>query len=153
MDGPTPAPNRASIVLLVVAAAAVALGGLVHLREWLEVYRDIPAEVPGSALVRIGFPLDAITSGLAAVVLIVAALERWVTLWLVAIGVAAFQMSALLVLVLTRSGTVLGWSEPVWTPAATQSLVLEIAALAALAAAPVVALVRRSPGAAAAQPA
>lgn len=120
--------------LTFVAVLFVAAGGFVHLREWLETYRDVPARVPGSEVVVIGFPLHVAASVLAVAALVGAA--GWKPAWLriVAVGTAAFQASALAVLVATREGTVLGWTEPTYTRGAEQSLAVEIGALVMLAA-------------------
>ena len=102
--------------LVAVAALFVLAGGFIHLREWLDTYRDLPAAVPGRAVVQIGFPINAATrspplspswSPLV-----------WKTDWLrlVVAGVALFQIGSLAALVISRNGTLLGWTEPVWTP-------------------------------------
>ena len=46
------------MLLIVVAAVFVAAEGI-HLREWLDTYRHVPASVPGAAVVRVGFPVNA----------------------------------------------------------------------------------------------
>ncbi len=47
-------------------------------------------------------------------------------------GVALFQVTSLAALVISRNGTLLGWTEPVWNSAAKQTLAVEIGALVAL---------------------
>lgn len=124
--------------LLVAAAVFTAAGGYVHLREWLDTYRDVPVSAPGAALVRIGFPINAGVSVLVAAVLLGCAL-RATRLTPVAVAAAAlFQAGSLITLILTRTGSVLGWSEPVWTHGADQTRAVEIGALLALAAARVI---------------
>lgn len=132
---PTPQRIRAAAVPLVVAAALfVAAGGFVHLREWLDTYRHVPADVPGAFLVRVGFPLDtAVSAGVAGALLAGAFGLRRPAPWFV-LAAAAFQAASLAVLVATRTGSVLGWAEPVWTAGADQSRAVEIGALVSLAA-------------------
>jgi hypothetical protein len=118
--------------MLLAAAAFTAAGGYVHLREWSETYRDVPSAAPGSWLVRIGFPLNAGVSALAAVALVLAA-TRLPRLAVPAIvGTFLVQAGSLAFLIGSRTGTVLGWTEPVWTPGAEQIRALEIAAMVAL---------------------
>lgn len=124
---------RATTLAVVPAAVFILASGLVHLREWLVTYRKVPTQVPGSAVVRVGFPINTAVSVVLAILLIVAALRasRWLTL-LVA-GVAAFEASSLVTLILSRTSSVLGWSEMGWTSGAAQTRALEIAALISLA--------------------
>lgn len=124
---------RATTLAVVPAAAFILASGLVHLKEWLETYRKVPAQVPGSAVVRIGFPINTAVSVVLAVLLIVAALRasRWLTLLVGAI--AAFEASSLVTLILSRTSSVLGWSETGWSSGAAQTRALEIAALIAVA--------------------
>lgn len=118
--------------MLVAAAAFTAAGGYVHLTEWLDTYRDIPSEAPGSWLVRIGFPVNAALSAVAAVALVLAATKLPKLLLPAVVGTFLFQAGSLGFLIGSRTGTVLGWTEPIWTPGAEQSRALEIAAMAAL---------------------
>lgn len=120
---------------LLAVAAYVAAGGYVHLREWLNTYRDVPGSVPGAEVVTVGFPVNVAASAVLAGALIAAGLgwirRRGLVNALLA-ATAAFQLGSLAVLVGTRYGTVLGWSERVWTRGAEQSLALELGALAVL---------------------
>lgn len=120
--------------LVALAGLFVAAGGFIHLTEWLETYRDVPSSVPGSEVVTIGFPVNVATSVVAVAALVVALLWRTGWLRLVVAAVASFQAASLAVLVQTRNGSFLGWTEPTWTPAAEQTLAVEIGALVALAA-------------------
>jgi hypothetical protein len=120
-------------LLVLIAAILVTVGGFIHLREWLDTYRHVPAAVPGAAVVRVGFPLNAATS-------LVIALALLATLWRfrrfmlsVVAGAIAFEAASLVSLILSRTGSVFGWSEPVWTTAANQTRAVEIAALVVLA--------------------
>jgi len=118
--------------MLVAAAAFTAAGGYVHLREWLDTYRDVPSSAAGSWLVRIGFPVNAGVSVVAAVALVLAATRLPKLLWPAVAATFAFQAASLAFLIGSRTGTVLGWTEPIWTPGAEQSRALELAAMAAL---------------------
>ncbi len=126
--------RRSTTPLLLAAAMFVTAGGFAHLREWFDTYRDVPAGAPGAAVVRVGFPVNAGLSLLVAVALVVTAftLRRWAP---VVVGAALlFQAGALAVLILSRIGTVLGWSESGWTLGADQIRAVEIGALVMLAA-------------------
>jgi len=127
---------RRSNPLLLVLAAFVAAGGFIHLREWLDTYRDVPTVAPGSALVRIGFPVNAgVSLVLAVAILAVAAVvqrPRLAALVLIVTGV--FEAASLATLILSRTGSVFGWSEPIWTMGADQTRAVEIGALVVAAA-------------------
>jgi len=128
--------NRPMTPLLLAIAGLVGAGGYVHLREWLGSYRSLPSAVPGSAVVKVGFPVTAAISAVLAVVLIVMALRRqdWNRTAAVVLGVTAiFQAVSLAVLILSRTDSVLGWSEPAWTRGADQIRAVEIGALICLA--------------------
>lgn len=122
--------------LLLAIAALVAAGGYVHLREWLGSYRSLPSAVPGAAVVKVGFPITAAMSAVLAVVLIVMALRQrdWSRTAAVVVGVTAvFQAVSLAALILSRTDSVLGWSEPAWTRGADQIRAVEVGALICLA--------------------
>lgn len=122
--------TRGPIVL--AAAAYILAGGFVHLREWLDLYRHLPASVPGSAVVRLGFPINVALSVMAAGALLFTARASISRAWLAVIGSALFQVGSLAAVIRSRMGSLFGWSELGWTRAAKQSLVVEIAALAML---------------------
>ncbi len=129
-----PILRRPTTPLVVAAAAFVAAGGFIHLREWLDGYRDVPASAPGAAVVRIGFPINAGLSLVIAIALIVTmfALRRFAPL---VVGAAVvFEAGSLAALILTRTGSLAGWMEPVWTTGANETRAVEIGAMAALAA-------------------
>ncbi len=130
--------TRFAAPLLLAAALFVAAGGFVHLREWLDTYRHVPASAPGGAIVRVGFPVNAAVSVVVAVALVFCAVHR--TRFAVRIVAAAilFQAGSLAVLIRTRTGSFLGWSEPVWTLGAEQSRAMEVGALFSLLAALVI---------------
>lgn len=119
--------------LALAASAFVLAGGWIHLQEWLDVYRNVPASAPGSAMVRIGFPLNAAVSVVLAALLIVGATVR-PRAWVAAVAAnVAFQIGSLAALVLSRVGSLLGWQEPVWTEAAEKTRAVEVGALVCLA--------------------
>ena len=120
--------------MLAVAAMFVVAGGFVHLREWVEIYRDVPAQVPGSLVVRLGFPLNAAASVVIAAALAVCAARRMRFAPQVVAAAVLFQAASLAALIATRSGSLLGWSETGWTLGASQTRAVEIGALVALAA-------------------
>jgi hypothetical protein len=121
--------RNAVAVLLLLAAAFVAAGGYVHLREWLQVYRDVPAAVPGAAVVRVGFPVDTVLSTALAGMIVLATLRapRWITR-VVALGII-FEAGALAALVLSRSSSLFGWMEPGWSRGAGQTRAVELGAV------------------------
>ena len=134
--------RRPAFPMILAAALFVLAGGYVHLREWLAFYRDIPAEVTGSAVVRLGFPLNAAASLVLAAGLVASVFVFRRLAPVIVAGSALFQVSSLAVLVQTRTGTVLGWSEASWTLGAKQTLAVEIGALACLAGVAIVAWVQ-----------
>jgi hypothetical protein len=85
-------------------------------------------------LVRIGFPVTAGLSALVAFALLACALRPWRRERVVLAASAAFQAGSLVTLILTRTGSVLGWAEPVWTRGADQTRAVEVGALLCLAA-------------------
>jgi hypothetical protein len=132
-----------SAPLLVAAAAYTAGGAYVHLREWLALYRDLPASIPGSAVVRVGFPLHAaMAAGLAVLLLFCALRAGHLVRWAVG-GTLAFQVGAVAALVVSRTGSLFGWSEATWTGGATEALLAALGAIASLGAALVVGAAER----------
>ena len=127
--------KRTSAPFVIAAAVFVAAGGAIHLREWLDSYRDLPSGVPGSAVVRIGFPVNAATSALVASALIATLFTRRDRAVYVIGAAIAFQAASLASLIVSRTGSLFGWMEPVWTDGANQIRAVEIAALVALGAA------------------
>ena len=137
--------HRRTTPLLVVAAVFVAAGGFIHLRDWLDIYRNVPSSVAGAEVVRVGFPINAGVSVVLAVALIVT-LFRWRRFAPVVVGATLlFQAASLGALIVSRTGSLAGWMEPVWTVGANQSRAVEIGAMAALTAiVAIVAVQRRS---------
>jgi len=135
--------RRFTTPLVLVSAAFVAAGGYIHLREWLDTYRDVPSEAPGAFVVRVGFPLNAASSLLLAAALVATLFAARRLQPVVIASAFLFQAASLAVLIRTRTGTVLGWTEPSWTAGASQTRAVEIAALVCLGAA---ALLSRADG-------
>lgn len=137
--------RRPGAPLLALAGAFVAAGGVVHLREWLDTYRHIPASLPGADVVRIGFLINVAVSAILVLALLAAVFagRRVAT---VVIGTAAlFEAASLATLIQTRRAAVLGWMEGGWSRGATQTRAVEIGALILLAAAAgTVIMVRRT---------
>ena len=121
--------------MLLLSALFVLAGGFAHLREWLDTYRDVPADVPGSAMVRVGFPVSAAVSLLLAVALVACAFRASRLTMPVVLTAVAFQAGSLAFLIGSRVGTVFGWTEPAWTDAASEIRAVEIGSLLALTAA------------------
>ena len=87
--------HRVHAPLQLAAAVFLAAGGFIHLREWLDSYRFVPASAPGAAVVRVGFPVNAAVSLLFAVAVgvTVFALRRFAPR--VQVAAIIFQASAL----------------------------------------------------------
>lgn len=136
-----PVPSTA--LLLAAAATYIAAGGFVHLREWLDTYRDVPAAAAGSAVVRLGFPLNAATSLMIAAALAFCAWRKSRFTRYIVAGAVLFQVGSLGALIATRTGSLFGWSEPIWTLGANQTVAVETGALLSLAAVAVAAAVQR----------
>jgi hypothetical protein len=126
--------RKLTLPLVAASALFVAAGGYIHLTEWLDTYRDVPSNVPGSEVVTIGFPVNVAVSVLAVVALVVAAWKLSQYLWLVVAGTFLFQAGSLATLILSRTGSVFGWTEPTWNDAANQTRAVEIGAMLCLAA-------------------
>ncbi|MGQ0617758.1 MAG: hypothetical protein ACT4PW_12340 [Acidimicrobiia bacterium] len=126
--------RRSANPLVLASAGFVLASGLIHLREWLDTYRFVPTEAPGSFVVRLGFPLHTATAVVITAALVATLFKRFSRFTpLVLLAAIGFQATSLAVLILTRTGTVLGWTEPVWTSAANETRIVEIGALVLLA--------------------
>ena len=134
---------RYAAPLMLAAAAFVAAGGYVHLREWLDGYRDVPAAAAGAAVVRIGFPVSAAVSAIVVAALLAAAMRGRRTRTVVVAGAVLFQAGSLAALIVSRTGSLIGWAEPVWTRGADQTRAVEIGALVVLGAIAVILAVQR----------
>lgn len=138
--------TRYTAPLLLAAALFVAAGGFVHLREWLDTYRHVPASAAGAAVVRVGFPMNAAASVAVAVALALCAVRRTRFAPHIIAAAMVFQAASLAALILTRTGSFLGWAEPIWTLGADQSRAVEIGALLSLTAVVAVAILQRRGG-------
>ncbi len=117
---------------MISSALFVAAGGYVHFREWFDTYRHLPANVPGVAIVRVGFPLNTVASVLLVGALVFCMVRRSrFSPWVVASAIV-FEVGSLLTLIATRTGNVFGWSEHIWTLGADQTRAVELGSIAAL---------------------
>lgn len=123
---------RPRTLFLILSSMFVAAGGVIHLREWLDVYRHVPAAIPGAAVVRVGFPLNTAASFVLVVALVLVVWRPSRVTQAVIIGALVIQTASLAMLIATRNASVFGWSEPAWTRAAEQTRAVEVAAIAAL---------------------
>jgi hypothetical protein len=123
--------TRTTRPMVAIAAVFVLAGGYLHLREWLDTYRHVPAGADGSFVVRLGFPVHVAVSVVLAAVLL-AALRSQRLLPLAVAAAAAFEAASLATLIVSRTGSVLGWAEPAWTVGAEQTRAVEIGALLVL---------------------
>ena len=123
---------RFTTPMVVVSAMFIGAGGFIHLREWLDVYRQVPASTPGAAVVRIGFPLVAAASAVLVIALVLVFRRPSRLTQPLIFAAIAFQAVALATLIATRVGSVFGWSEPARTPGAEQTRAVEAAAIFAL---------------------
>jgi hypothetical protein len=124
---------RGDSLLAFLASIFITAGGVIHLRLWLDLYRHLPASSPGASVVRVGFPINvAVSAVVAGALLFIAARPRSRAATLVICAAVAFQVASLATLVATRTGSVLGWSEPSWIGGPEQSRAVEVGALLAL---------------------
>jgi hypothetical protein len=123
---------RPTTLLAVMSAMFIAAGGFIHLTEWLDLYRHVPANSPGADVVRLGFPHNAAASLVLAIAVLLVTWRRSRLTHPVIFTAIAFQVASLALLIATRVGTVFSWTEPSWTPGAEQSRAVEAAAIAAL---------------------
>lgn len=123
-------------ILRVSAAALVAAGGFIHFRVWQQQYRDLPSVVPGRWVVRTGFPINAVSSLLLALVLIAVGFPPLARLLrLVVVGALGLEVGSIAVLVTTRYQSLFGWLEKHdWGTNPKRTIVVEIAAVVALSA-------------------
>ncbi len=119
------------MAIRVVAAALVLIGGVLHLNIWRTDYSGshLPGSVPGSFVVKVGFPVNAAASLVLAIALIVLG-ERL----LVAVAGVLFEAASMVTLVLSRGVGIFGWKEQGWgnKPTSVLVLVVEVAATVSL---------------------
>ena len=124
--------HRRTTPLVLVAAVFVAAGGFIHLRDWLDIYRNVPSSVAGAGVVRVGFPVNVGVSVVLAVALVVTVF-RWRRFAPAVVGATlVFQAASLAALIVSRTGSLAGWMEHAWTEGANQTRAVEIGALVAL---------------------
>jgi len=114
--------------LTLVAAALVLAGGIWHLKLWDDRYRDLPDQIPGVEVVKLGFPVNAAVSVVLAGLLLVAGGRLAVLA-----AAMALEAGSIFALVDARTTVVLGWEDKTWDDDAVGILVLEAVALALLA--------------------
>ena len=119
-------------ILLGISAVYTAANAYVHADQWLNGYRRIPTSIAGWWVVRAGFPVAAVTAAVLAVALLVAIRVTALTVPTLA-ATAALHVGSLIALIVTRTGSLFGWSEPVWTLGANQARATELGALLAIA--------------------
>ncbi len=116
--------------LVIVAAALVAVNGLLHLKIWNSDYRHTPSAAPGAWVVKVGFPVNAALAVALALALLVLIRQR-----LVPVAAAVFTGGSLAALILSRSRVgIFGWKESGWSSDAKMIAVVEVLSLVALAA-------------------
>ncbi len=123
---------RPETLFLALSSEFILAGGFIHLREWLDVYRRVPATAPGAAVVRVGLPLNTAASLVIVIALVLVVRRRGRLTQPVIFGALAFQVASLATLIASRVDSVFGWSEPTWTSGADQTRAVELAAIAAL---------------------
>lgn len=143
MQSPRVTATRLTAPLLIAAAMFTAAGGFVHLREWSDMYRQLPSSLPGVFMVQGGFIANAVISFVAAGALLFCAIKKNRLSPLVIAGTAAFQVASLITLIATRTSSVFGWSEHIWTLGANETRAVEIGTLLVLALIPLVVNVQR----------
>lgn len=115
--------------LVIAATLLVAANGLLHLKIWNSDYRNLPSQVPGQWVVKVGFPVNAALAVVLAVALVVLIRQR-----LVPVAAALFTAGSLAALILSRSSVgIFGWKENGWTSNAKMSAVIEVLGLVVLA--------------------
>jgi hypothetical protein len=118
--------------MVALSVMFISAGGFIHLREWLDIYRLVPADVPGAAVVRVGFPVNTAASLVFAIALVLVFRRHSRLTQPVIFAALAVQAASLATLIATRIGSVFGWSESTWTPGAEQTRAVEAAAIVAL---------------------
>lgn len=144
---PTGSASRFSpvTILALLAAAAVAAGGVLHVLLWDERYRtadQLPSEVPGAWVVKTGFPVNGALSILLALVLAAFAFGFIIRLGRLAVlGAIALEVGSIVALVLSNGDGFFKWTEK-GDSDSSRVLRLEIAAIVLLVATLLVDMVR-----------
>lgn len=113
--------------LSALAAVLVAAGGIWHAVLWQDRYRDLPSQIPGVSVVKVGFPINAVASIVIAVLLVLL-----VGRLIIILAALALQLGSIAALVDARTAVVLGWEDKVWDTPAVGVLALELVASALL---------------------
>lgn len=125
-DGATRSP--AVVVPTVLAVLFALANAVVHLREWLQTYLELPDQIPGVWVVKIGFPVQIVLAVVLAGALVFALWRRPRLLWPVAVANVLFELGSIGALLVSRYASLFGWTERTWSGGPTQALVVEIAA-------------------------
>lgn len=142
---PTGSASRFSpvTILALLAAAAVAAGGVLHFLLWDDRYREVPDDaVPGLWVVKQGFPVNGALSILLALVLVAFAFGFIVRLGRLAVlGAIALEVGSIVALLLSNGDGFFKWME-IGDSDSSRILRLEIAAIVLLVATLVTDIIR-----------
>ena len=118
------------MLVRILAAVAVAAGGLLHLQIWSSDYQDLPSEVPGAWVVKQGFPANVAASALIALALLLTAFGvlTVVRTWS-ALAALAVEVGSIGALVLSRGPGFFGWTEKGYDGDAKKVLIVEVIAV------------------------
>jgi hypothetical protein len=83
----------------------------------------------GYDVVRLGFPVNAAVSLILALALVLTTRWRRGLTPLIVAGAIVFEAASSAALIISRNGTLFGWTERIWTLGANQSIALEAGAL------------------------
>lgn len=123
-------PFTPATIAQLLAAAAVAAGGLVHLQIWNASKREIPSSVPGVWVVQEGFLLNVAASLVVALALVATAFGVLQAIRRHVIPAASgVEFGSIAVLVLSRGPGIFGWSEKGYDADAKKILTVEIVAV------------------------
>lgn len=142
-------PHHTPLALAVWLASAVGVlaGGLLHLKIWNSDYRTeelLPSEVPGSWVVKTGFPINAVVSVVVAAAIAACAfgLIRVIRPYILPIALAV-EVASIGALIASRQSSIFDWSEKGYDGDAKLVLVVEIVTIVLLIAAAVLPTILR----------
>jgi len=118
-----------------LAAVAVAAGGVLHLQDWNDEKKDLPSQIPGVWVVQEGFLLNVAASLLLAVLLVATAFGALRAVHRLVIAAAlGLELASIAALVLSRGSGIFGWQEKGagYKDRAGQVLTVEIVAVVLL---------------------
>jgi hypothetical protein len=108
----TPTALGPATIAQLLAAVAVAVGGLLHLKDWDESKKDLPSQIPGVWVVQEGFLVNAAASLVLAALLVATAFGALIAFRRFVIPAAlALEMASIAALLLSRGPGVFGWQE------------------------------------------